>query len=772
MQAGVPAKIPDSMQDTVPYDALLRSGVSRTGRNYYTKTLSFTDINYQLAQEDEQARVFEWWCRFFNYFGPNVPFQLTCSCRLGNQRELRKSIDIQPRGDKQDGIRKEYADMLKSQMAKGNNAIVQERLLTFGTTAFDMQSANHQLESIQRDIIANFKRFGVSARPLDGIDRLKALHAAFHPDGRKSLKFSWADMAQSGLSTVNYILPTSFDFGTMKDRFRLGKMWGAAFYVSIAAAELSDELVSDLLNAEMPITLNLHVQPMDQPRAIKKVKQALTDVNSMKIDEQKKSFQAGYGMDILPPDIETYGDAAKELLKSLQFHDERMFLVTITIINTAETRAKLEQDITKTEGILSKYNCDLVPLDNQQEQGFISNLPLGVNELDIVRGLNTSAAAIFTPFVSKELFQPGEAMYYGLNAVSKKIIMVNRKNLHAPNGLILGKTGYGKSMAAKREMVNVFLVTTDDVLISDPSNEYGPLIEKLGGQVIHLSASNHNQHINLMDVPLRFDDMDAVLALKSDFLLSVMESIKGDVSAREHSLIDRGVRHIYRSFFANPSPENIPILQDFYEFLLSQKDREAQEMATELEIYVIGSQNYFNHRTNVNLQNRIVCYDYKSLGKGLKKLAMLALQDQVLNRVTDNQSTHRRTWYYEDEFHLMLKEPATAAYSVEFWKMFRKWGGIPTGITQNVTDLLRSPEIGTIFDNSDFVLMLNQSKNDADILAQHLGIAEKQIDYFTGVEPGHGLLSYGNTIIPFEDDFPKDTELYRLMTTKPEEVSS
>lgn len=774
MKAGARTAMPASMQDTLPYDAMYKSGVSRTGPHYFTRCLTFSDISYQLAQDDEQARVFEWWCRFYNYFGPSIPFQLTCSCRAGNRKDLQDLIRIPPRPDGCDGLRKEYSDMLRSQMAKGNNAMIHDRYLTFGTEADDAPTATRQLETIQRDIIANFRQLGAIARPMDGRDRLAALHAALHPSGRDKFRFSWNDLSHSGLCTKDYILPSSFEFDTAqyKDRFRLGSDWGAACYVSITASEQSDRLLSDLLNAEIPITFTLHAQPVDQQKAIKKIKQHMADVNGMKIDEQRKSFQAGYSMDILPPDIETYSESSKKALEALQYHDERMFLCTLTIINTAPTRARLGQYIRKTEGILGKYNCDMIPLDWQQEQAMMSSLPLGVNELDITRGLNTSEAAIFTPFVSKELFQPGEAMYYGLNAVSQKMIMANRKNLHAPNGLILGKTGYGKSFAAKREMVNVHLVTADDILISDPQNEYGPLVEALHGQVVHLSSrNNQSQYINLMDVPLKFSDEESLLSIKSDFLLSVMESIMGNVTAKERSIIDRCVRRVYRPFLADPRAETVPILGDFYGLLKQQSDPEAAELAIALEIYVVGSQNFFNHRTNVDLHNRLVCYDLKSLGKGLKKLAMLVLQDQVLNRVTANQTAHKRTWFYEDEFHLMLKEPETAAYSVEFWKMFRKWGGIPTGITQNVSDLLKSPEIGTIMDNSDFVLMLNQSQSDAAILAKHLGIANEQFPYFTDVEAGQGLLSYGSTMIPFADDFPKDTELYRLMTTKPEEVA-
>jgi len=471
--------------------------------------------------------------------------------------------------------------------------------------------------------------------------------------------------------------------------------------------------------------------------------------------------------DVIPTDITTYGEEAKNILKELQSRNERMFLVTIIILNTAPTKAKLENTIFAAAGIAQKYNCALKRLDFQQEQGLMSSLPLGLNQIDIQRGLTTSSTAIFVPFTTCELFQDGQALYYGLNALSNNLIMANRKSLKNPNGLFLGTPGSGKSFSAKREIINVFLITNDDIIIADPEAEYFPVVSRLGGQVIKLSPTSP-QFVNPMDINADYDDEDP-LTLKSDFLLSLCELIVGGkegLSPAEKTIIDRCVRLVYRDYLTDPDPDKMPILEDLYNLLRKQAEPEAQHVATALEIYVTGSLNVFNNRTNVNLNNRLVCFEIKELGKQLKKLGMLILQDAVWNRVTNNRAAKRTTWFYVDEFHLLLKEEQTASYSIEIWKRFRKWGGIPTGITQNVKDLLASHEIENIFENSDFILMLNQAGGDRQILAKQLGISPYQLSYVTQSAAGEGLLFHGNTIIPFIDRFPKDTELYRIMTTK------
>ena len=578
-------------------------------------------------------------------------------------------------------------------------------------------------------------------------------------------------VARTGLSTKDFIAPTSFDFREGKC-FKMGRTIGAVSFLQILAPELNDRMLADFLEMDSNITVNFHIRTIDQAKAIKSIKSKITDLDKMKIEEQKKAVRSGYDMEIIPSDLATYGGEAKRLLQDLQTRNERMFLVTIILMNTATTRQKLESAIFQTASIAQKYNCALKRLDFQQEEGLMSSLPIGLNQIEIERGLTTSSTAIFVPFTTQELFQGGEALYYGLNALSNNMIMVDRKRLKNPNGLILGTPGSGKSFSAKREMTNAFLITEDDIIVCDPEAEYYPLVQKLGGQVIRISPIS-TDYINPLDINVNYSEEENPLTLKSDFILSMCELIVGGkdgLQPVEKTIIDRSVRMVYQDYLSDPVPEKMPILEDLYNILRDQKEPEAQRIATALEIYVHGSLNVFNHRTNVDVNNRFVCYDIKELGKQLKKLGMLIVQDQVWNRVTINRAQHKSTRYYMDEFHLLLKEEQTAAYSVEIWKRFRKWGGIPTGITQNVKDLLASREVENIFENSDFVYLLNQASGDRKILSSALNISPSQQNYITNSNAGEGLIFYGSTIVPFKDNFPKNTMLYRIMTTKPEET--
>jgi type IV secretory pathway VirB4 component len=554
----------------------------------------------------------------------------------------------------------------------------------------------------------------------------------------------------------------------------MGNLYGAMSFLSITASDISDRMLADFLGMESSQIVTMHVQSVDQTEAIKTVKHTITELDRSKIEEQKKAVRAGYDMDIIPSDLATYGKDAKALLKELQSQNERMFLLTFLVLNTGKTEQELENNVFQANSIAQKHNCNLVRLNFQQEQGLMSSLPLAYNEIEIQRGMTTSSTAIFVPFTTQELFQAGdEALYYGLNALSNNLIMVDRKKLKNPNGLILGTPGAGKSFSAKREIANAFLVTDDDVIISDPESEYSALVKRFGGQVIKISPTS-SQYINPMDINMNYSDDDNPIALKADFILSLCELIVGGkegLKPVEKTVIDRCIHQIYQQYFLNPVPENMPLLEDLYNALLKQDEPEAKNVATALEIYVTGSLNVFNHRTNVDITNRLVCYDIKDLGKQLKKIGMLVVQDQVWGRVTENRSQGKSTRYYMDEMHLLLREEQTAAYTVEIWKRFRKWGGIPTGITQNVKDLLASKEVENIFENSDFIYMLNQAVGDRAILAKQLNISPHQLSYVTHSGEGEGLLFYGNVILPFVDRFPKDLELYRIMTTKLDEVA-
>ena len=764
---------PQTAQQTIPYREMYRDGICRVNDRLYTKTVAFQDINYHLAQNDDKTQIFENYCDFLNYFDSSVKVQLSFVNKYGSAEEFQQSIDIPQAGDDYDDIRIEYTDMLKNQLAKGNNGLVKTKYVTFGVEADNLKAAKLRIERVEADILNNFKVLGVSAHSLTGVERLEVMHDQFHPDGNDRFRLNWKELAQTGLNTKDHIAPTSFDFRDGKT-FRMGKHYGAVSFLQILAPELTDRMLADFLDLDTAVTVTMHIQAIDQAEAIKTIKRKLSDLDAMKIAEQKKAVRSGYDMDIIPTDLATYGGEAKTLLEDLQSRNERMFLITILVLNTAAKKQKLDNDVFAAAGVAQKYNCALKRLDFQQEQGLMSSLPIGLNQIEIQRGLTTSSVAIFVPFTTCELFQHGEAMYYGLNALSSNLIMANRKELKTPNGLILGTPGSGKSFAAKREIVNVFLLTKDDIIISDPEAEYFPLVNRLGGQVIKLSPVS-TQYINPMDINTNYSEDDDPLTLKSDFILSLCELIIGGkmgLEPVEKTIIDRCVRLVYRDYLANPHPDKMPILGDLYELMRQQREPEAQRIATALEIYVSGSLNVFNHRTNVDITNRLVCYDIKELGKQLKKLGMLILQDQVWGRVTENRAMKKTTWFYQDEFHLLLKEEQTAAYSVEIWKRFRKWGGIPTALTQNVKDLLASREIENIIENSDFILMLNQAQGDRQILAKQLGISPHQLSYVTQSNAGEGLLFYGNVIIPVVDRFPKDTELYKIMTTKLSEVGA
>ena len=758
-----------SAQQTIPYLSMHPDGVCKLPGGLYTKTVEYEDINYSVASTEDQTAIFSGWSSFLNYFDSSLPFQLSFINRRSHSRS-RYQVNIPKADDNYNSVRDEFTGMLKNQIAKSNNGIERSKYITFGIPAEGIAEARPRLERVEADVMGNFKRLGVPSEPMDGRARLALLHSQMHPGSREAFRFSWKDIPQTGLGTKDFIAPDSLDFRQSRT-FRIGQYWGAVSYLQIMASELSDKLLAEILELDAEMTVTMHIQTVDQLKAIKTIKGKISDIGKMKVEEQRKAVRSGYDPDILPPDLITFSKDAAELLADLQSRNERMFLLTFTVVNLAPTRQRLENDVFTVGGIAQKYNCALRRLDWQQEQGFVSSLALGYNEVEIQRGMTTSSTAIFIPFMTRELRMAGQALYYGMNALSHNVIMADRKKLKSANGMYLGSTGSGKSFAAKRELLNVFLtIPQDRIIVVDPMGEYSPLIKRLGGQVIEI-APDSPHHINPMDIDLSFDEENP-MALKADFILSLMELIVGGkdgLQPVERTVIDRCVRQMYREHLQDPETSKMPTLQTLYDLLCSQPEGEAVRLATALEIYVSGSLNVFNHETNVDLNRRLVCLDLKKLGAGLRTIAMLIMQDLVNSQVSMNFLRGIATWCYFDEFHVLLRDRLTASYCVAIWKMLRKKGCVPSALTQNVKDFLASPEIENIFENSDFLVLLSQAQGDRQILAKQLGISPHQLSYVTHTNSGEGLLFFGNTTIPFVDRFPQNTELYAIMTTRPED---
>ena len=762
--------IPTTAQQTLPYREMYRDGVCRVADRYYTKTIEYEDINYQLAQSEDQAAIFDGWSACLNYFDSSLPFQLS----FLNHRSRpgsRYSVNIPMQDDDYNSVRCEYVEMLENQIAKSNNGIERTKYITFGLPAEGVAEARPRLERVEADVMGNLHRLGVQSEPLAGRDRLALLHSQMHPGNREPFRFAWKDIPKHGLGTKDYIAPDSFDFRDSRT-FRVGRYWGAASYLQILASELSDKLLAEILELDAELTVTMHIQTVDQLKAIKTIKGKISDIGRMKAEEQKKAVRAGYDIEILPPDLITFSKDAAELLADLQSRNERMFLLTFTVVNMAPNRQRLENDVFTVGGIAQKYNCALKRLDWQQEQAFVSSLALGYNGLEIQRGMTTSSTAIFIPFMTRELRMGGQALYYGMNALSHNVIMADRKKLKSANGMYLGSTGSGKSFAAKRELLNVFLTTNDRIVIVDPMGEYVPLARRLGAQVIEIAPDSPN-HLNPMDIQLNMNGGESPLSMKADFLLSLCELILGGkegLQPIERTVIDRCVRQVYREMALGLENAKTPLLQDLYEELLKQPEPEAKRVATALELYCTGSLNLFNHHTNVQTSNRVVCIVLKGMGENLRKIAMHITNEFVTQAVDENYRAGVATWCYFDEFHVLLRDQLTASYFVAVWKMLRKKGCVPSALTQNVKDLLASAEISNILDNTDFMVLLSQAQSDRAILAKQLGISEHQLSYITHSNSGEGLLFYGNVTIPFIDRFPRG-EIYDLLTTRPEDMT-
>jgi type IV secretory pathway VirB4 component len=769
-----------STQDTLNYQKMYPNGVCHVGGQVYNRMIRFSDISYQLSQDELKQKIFALYSTLLNSFDDTIKIQFCFINYRINNEDNEKEVLVYSKSNSNiedfELLRNEYFSFLEEQKQKGNNGIVRNKYLVFSIKDKSDENAARRLSSIENNINDHFKKMGVGTEELNGIERLSIMNNLLNGNTKHHLELDNLTTEQlKGRTTKDLIAPKVVRFDKDKDEFEINNKIGATLHLKIEATELSDRVLADFLDLDLEMLVSMHIRSLGQQQAVRMVKSKTSDLDSIKIEEQKKALRSGYDMDILPTDLNMHVEQSRKILSDLQRENERYFYLTFTITVFEKNRKDLDNAIFRLSNIAQRQNCTLVKMKFQQEKALISALPLGenLNESDLERGLTTSSTAIFVPFTTQELYQEEkEPVYYGLNALSNNVIQVSRKALKNPNGLFLGTPGSGKSFSAKREMIDTFLRTTDDILICDPEGEYYAFVKRLGGEEIKI-ALNSTDYINPLDISLEYGEGENPISFKSDFVINLMELIAGGktgLSARQKTIVDKSVRIIYRPYLESPSPENIPILEDLYKAFVDTENAEGQELADALELYVSGSLDVFNHRTKINTNNRLICFNIQELGSNLRELGMLILQDHVWNKVTMNRNRDKKTWYYMDEFHKLLAEEQTSNYSVEFWKRFRKWGGIPTGITQNVKDLLSSPKIETIIDNTDFVYLLNQAASDRYILQQKFEISDYQANYITNSSEGEGLLVYSGNILPFKDKFPHNNSLYPVMTTKPEEI--
>lgn len=762
---------PKSVQQYLGYELMMEDGVCQVESELYSRTIKFSDINYQSARRDDQVDMFTRYCELLNYMDSSMHYQISIVNRTIDDDDFAAAMLMPPQEDGRNHLRKEMNDMLTEKTKEGQNNIVREKYLTFSTSAPDMTSAIPALARLETDISGTLQSLGCETLRCNGLARLNLIHGMLSPGER--LDFRYSDLVSNGLTTKSVIAPSSLDFRT-KTHFQFGERYGQVLVLQQLPTELTDKVISELTALPINMVITLHISNVDQAEALEYVRTQIAGMEAEVTTKQQKAIEKNQNPTLaIPMETRRSHEAALKLLDDLENKNQHMFKVTMLVYTYADTEDEMKDNAFQIMATARKNNVKLAPLDLQQREGLNSTLPLGKNFVPVERTLTTASTAIFVPFTAMELYQPG-GIYYGLNAQSNNLLFFDRNNLNVASGMVLGSPGSGKSFLTKREISWILLNDPNaEVLVIDPEREYTSLANGFDGQVIHVSAGSKD-HLNPMDINLDYSDDDDPLMLKQEFLLNLCELLIGGrngLSGSHRSIIDRASKFAYQRYFNNPKPENLPTLQDFYEQIRSQPEEDARRLALELELYIHGSLSVFSHQTNVNLNKRLVVYDVKDLGKQLRTFGMTVVLDQVWNRITANRAAGKHTWLYIDEFQLLISNPAVSSYFFEVWTRARKWGAIPTGITQNVETLLLSDDARRMLSNSEFIVMLRQSTSDRTELAGLLNISNQQLRYVTNTGPGQGLLFAGKSIIPFTDSFPKETELYRMMTTKLEEVA-
>lgn len=759
--------IPKSIQDTIPVHRIWKDGIFLVGKDKYSKTYKFTDINYAVASRNDKEAMFLDYSELLNSLDSSATSKITILNRRLNRADFEKNILLPKANDGLNKYRDEYNKMLIDQ-ATNSSSMVQEKFLTVSINKNSLDEARQYFTRITAELNNRFRELGSKVEVLDANERLRVIHDFYRVGEESIFNFDMIDNMRKGHSFKDYICSDSLSFE--KDYFEYGNRYGRVLYLKEYANYVKDDMVAELTDMDRSMLLSIDIIPIPMDEAIREVENRRLGVETNITNWQRRQNNNNNFSAVIPYDLEQQRKESKEFLDDLTTRDQRMFVCVITMVHTAKSLEQLNQDTESLLATARKHLCQLAVLKYQQMDGLNTVLPYGVRKINTLRTLTTESLAVFTPFRVQEINHEN-GIYYGLNVISKNMIIADRRQLLNGNSFILGVSGSGKSFTAKNEIVSIALRdSAADIIIIDPEREYPKLVEALGGEDIHISATSNN-HINAMDINAEYGDGANPVILKSEFILSLCEHLMGEQSLgpKEKSIIDRCTAKVYRVYQQGNYQGVPPTLQDFREELLKQPEEEAKQIALAIELFTDGSLNTFAKNTNVDTNNRIICYDILDLGKQLLPIGMLVVLDSILNRITANRNKGRNTYIFIDEIYLLFQHEYSANFLFTLWKRVRKYGAYATGITQNVEDLLQSHTAKTMLANSEFIVMLNQASTDRLELAKLLNISELQLSYITNVGAGEGLLKVGRNLVPFENHFPHDLELYKLMTTKPGE---
>ena len=762
-QERVKFRVPRSVQDAIPIRRIWSDGIFLCG-NQYSKTWSFTDINYAIAGKDDKTAMFLDYSELLNALDSGASAKITLCNRRVNKAEFERSVLLPMKGDTLDEYRREFNEMLLAQTA-GSNSIVRERYLTVSVVKRSIDEARAYFARVGTDLVTHFAALSSVAAELPVNDRLRIFRDFFKVGQEPAFEFNIAENAKRGQHFKDWLCPDSMEFAA--DHFKIDGRFGRVLYLQDFASYLKDSFVSELCDLDRDLMLSIDILPVPTDEAARQLQNTLLGVETNAANWQRRQNANNNFSAAIPYDMELQRKETKEMLDDLTTRDQRMMFGLVTLVHLADSKRQLDSD---TETLLSvgrKHLCQLSTLRWQQRDGLDTVLPYGVRRIQALRTLTTESTAVLIPFRAQEIMQAG-GIYYGQNAVSKNRIVADRRLLLNGNSFRLGVSGSGKSMSAKEEIVQIALATEDDILILDPESEFGHLTRALGGEVIQISAAS-DTHINALDMDKEYgDDRNPIIA-KSEFVLSLFEQLAGNLTAAEKSILGRCPELLYKPYLDRGCTGTPPTLKDFYRLLKMQPETEAQGLALSSELFITGTLNTFARHTNVNTRARIIDYDIRELGEQLMPLGMLVTLDAIYNRVIQNWKAGRRTWIVCDEFYLLFRYEYSSNFFYKLWKRIRKYNGLITGLTQNVDELLRSDTARLMLANSEFLIMLNQSATDRGELAKLLNISDTQLGYITNVPAGCGLIRCAGNLVPFTNSFPTDTKLYRLMTTKPDE---